>query len=566
MKKRMMAVYALVGALAVSPALTSCVDDDSTTIEAHRNSEVEQLKALASLHALQAETEKIEAEADAALKKAEAAYIQQSAEAIPEQLAVLKSQFKNVMEYIKLEQQRELAKLKKDLLTIQQNLQKSEDKRLEELSNEAISQTIELLSLQEQKLFLENQLTSCQHEIVENKELAPLFVKNLEEENSKIQARIDFIKKYEQCDKEELEKMISEANKEYFEFEMINTPKAVALHENRYKLNSTLSLFVYDEGDYENHEVAQLPRFTLAPKDLISLVKYCPEKITALQKALNAYGEKYSFQMEYNVKTGKPMITAVVEEDDYMTYNLYDIELVNGVKTAGYMLIAPNEEGFEAANKYIDQLIEDARAEVGEPASEDKPATGYCALLADAEKALQDAIENEESEEQIKSLKEEVETAKKNLEIAQEGLAEIELYKKDYADMLALVSPDSPEMKEYMAEIDKVNILIADLKEQEKELLEISEKGTELYAKQEALEDLYQNHEEIWDIIKSLESDIRENNEIIENIKNEEISGDALKKQLETKISALDAAIVKAQEMLDEIQKRIDAMMASEEK
>ena len=74
MKKKFIAVYALIGVLALgSTTLTSCVDDnESPSVTAIRDAKAAQLTALANYQDVKAQNEKILAEADAAIKEAEA--------------------------------------------------------------------------------------------------------------------------------------------------------------------------------------------------------------------------------------------------------------------------------------------------------------------------------------------------------------------------------------------------------------------------------------------------------------------------------------------------------------
>ena len=74
MKKKFIAVYALIGVLALgSTTLTSCVDDnESASVTAIRDAKAAQLTALANYQDVKAQNEKILAEADAAIKEAEA--------------------------------------------------------------------------------------------------------------------------------------------------------------------------------------------------------------------------------------------------------------------------------------------------------------------------------------------------------------------------------------------------------------------------------------------------------------------------------------------------------------
>ena len=74
MKKKLYAIYALVGALAASPVFTSCVDDtESQSVTELRGAKAEQLKSIAALNNAKAQAEITLANAEAALKAAQAA-------------------------------------------------------------------------------------------------------------------------------------------------------------------------------------------------------------------------------------------------------------------------------------------------------------------------------------------------------------------------------------------------------------------------------------------------------------------------------------------------------------
>lgn len=73
MKKKFFAIYALIGAMAVSPIFTSCVDSEETpSVEALRNAKAEELKAIADLNNAKAASTTAMAAADAALLNAKA--------------------------------------------------------------------------------------------------------------------------------------------------------------------------------------------------------------------------------------------------------------------------------------------------------------------------------------------------------------------------------------------------------------------------------------------------------------------------------------------------------------
>ncbi|MBR5541850.1 MAG: hypothetical protein IKU64_05775 [Bacteroides sp.] len=74
MKKKIFAIYALVGALVASPIFTSCVEDtESASVTALRGAKAEQLKSIATLNNAKAQAETTLAQAEAAYLAAEAA-------------------------------------------------------------------------------------------------------------------------------------------------------------------------------------------------------------------------------------------------------------------------------------------------------------------------------------------------------------------------------------------------------------------------------------------------------------------------------------------------------------
>ena len=75
MRKKLFAMYALVGALVASPVFTSCVDsEESPSVTQLRGAKAEQLKAAAALANAQAAAATTLANAEAALMAAQTAY------------------------------------------------------------------------------------------------------------------------------------------------------------------------------------------------------------------------------------------------------------------------------------------------------------------------------------------------------------------------------------------------------------------------------------------------------------------------------------------------------------
>ena len=93
MKKKFFAIYALIGAMAVSPIFTSCVDSEETpSVEALRNAKAEELKAIADLNNAQAASKTALAAADAAILNAKAEAIKAQNKLTEAKAALLETQ------------------------------------------------------------------------------------------------------------------------------------------------------------------------------------------------------------------------------------------------------------------------------------------------------------------------------------------------------------------------------------------------------------------------------------------------------------------------------------------
>ena len=121
MKKKLFAMYALVGALVASPVFTSCIDDsESASVTAIRNAKAEQLKASAALSLAQAEFQK----AQTALKEAELAAKladnEQDKALFEYELATAKAEYeKKALEYekTKLEYLQSMANIENEMIS-----------------------------------------------------------------------------------------------------------------------------------------------------------------------------------------------------------------------------------------------------------------------------------------------------------------------------------------------------------------------------------------------------------------------------------------------------------------
>lgn len=149
MKKKLMMVAVLLGAL----SLGACVDDnESASVTAIRNAKAAQLEALARLADAQAEAAKIVAEAEAAYQNALAAAKEQ-------ETAEAQARFEAEMETIKAEAEARLWEAKKNAAMYEQQMLDQADERLKQLYADYYTALETLSGLQEQKAQADYDLT-----------------------------------------------------------------------------------------------------------------------------------------------------------------------------------------------------------------------------------------------------------------------------------------------------------------------------------------------------------------------------------------------------------------------
>lgn len=162
MRKKFLAIYALVGALVASPIFTSCIDsEESPTVTTVRKENAEKQKALAALAQAQAQTETLLANANAALLEAKTQAKQIENQKAEIELAILETELES--DKIDLEKKKKQAEY--DLAQIQANIDK-----------QAIEIETDLLNAQKNLMNAQNQLESLikQNEAAEAAELKNL--------------------------------------------------------------------------------------------------------------------------------------------------------------------------------------------------------------------------------------------------------------------------------------------------------------------------------------------------------------------------------------------------------
>lgn len=214
MRKKILAMYALVGALVASPIFTSCVDDaESPSVTAIRNAKAEQLKAAAALANAQAAAETTLANAEAQFKAAQAAYYEAMAEAnlanAENQKELTKqAQEKFALEIAELEAQTEMYLLQYQVTieSYKNELADAEYNRFNDLYARYLNELDELIGMQRQLVTDKNQLARLEANVITQEKYNQYQIKNQERYIAAYEAQIALLKDpaYTALDREEI--------------------------------------------------------------------------------------------------------------------------------------------------------------------------------------------------------------------------------------------------------------------------------------------------------------------------------------------------------------------------
>lgn len=181
MKKKLYAIYALVGALVASPVFTSCVDDtESQSVTELREAKAEQLKSIATLNNAKAQAETTLANAEAALKAAQAAQEQAladktAAEAAYQEALTKAQELQNQLKEAAYDAELEaaLAQAQADLAQAQADKLKAEKEIAEyqaDMEKAALSLQKELAELEKQLLEAQKDLLQAEKDLADKKD------------------------------------------------------------------------------------------------------------------------------------------------------------------------------------------------------------------------------------------------------------------------------------------------------------------------------------------------------------------------------------------------------------
>ena len=214
MKKKFIAVSVLICALALgSTTLTSCVDDnESASVTAIRDAKAKQLTALANYKDVQAQNEKIIAEAKAAIKNAEAKAKEIANELQNIELEKAKATLaidietaKTQAEAALLAQQAALESAKASLIRALDQVSIAEKDRINSLIYKADSELSRINDYQQRIIIAEQNRISATYELENAKILKEQAISENNKDIALLEAKLELYKSYENTGIEEAE-------------------------------------------------------------------------------------------------------------------------------------------------------------------------------------------------------------------------------------------------------------------------------------------------------------------------------------------------------------------------
>ena len=420
MKKKLMMVAVLLGAL----SLGACVDnDESASVTAVRNAKAEQLKGLAALANAQAEATKITAEAEAALKNAQAEYQKEMTEEAKQKFAVK-------IEQIKAEAEKAIAAAKLQAAKDQQALLDLADERLRELYGEYMGAISVLDGLNSQKLTATTALASLENGLISFKTQKDIDIARQEKSIADYNFQIGLYEKYEKVDKTELEQKATTLYKEWEKVNALVGPKETAKEHASDAFDNSTGRFYFYNYPTGNGGESQVEN---------------PIKTVASVRIFNVKG--------------------------WYVYTSESKELSANRSIVYYTLVASN---VERQKQQLDNTAKNQKNYLGAPKAGETAATGLYASLATAETNLENAKKAEPVNQDnidywqgmVDQYKADIETAKTILKDAEDDVKEfaaliatfagddLKAYDKAIEDQKALAETFETALKEYNDALD----------------------------------------------------------------------------------------------------------------
>ena len=558
MKKRMMAIYALVGALAASPIFTSCVDsDESASVSNIRNAKTEQLKAISSMSELQAELVKIQADAEAEMIKAKTALEQAEANADAEKLEFMKKSFAAEIDKISAQAELRLVEAKLQMKELNEQVKLMNDAVLYELCEEYLDIQDELSDMTGEYLDLKKIYLIEKNEYENNRFRMDAF---LAEFDGELEARKKTLQFFDSLsfgyDLDKLYQDSVETEMKHKQLLLKQKEELNKLAEIEFNLANAVS---YSEIDGSKFSL-EIP-------------------LHVLKQEIAEGGKVYDYIlntrlfMERYAELKFPTLDVSFTQSDVAIFKIESKDMVShDIKFESYDYLALDESNIEKFKELVKEERELQKKVMGTPAEGDNPAKGgLYGELAKLEAQVAERLEADPDADvallngQIKNKKVLIEQTKAEIAKFEEGLKYIQETWKE-------IAAETPLFKDYLAEVDNILLIYESFYDRAMNAIKIKNQLAEVALHLEYVDKISDILEdEFYNGILAMKESIEEEIDDMLDFKHEVLVGhssdmDAEYRHLEQELASLEKEMELLQQSASYLKKRIDAMMASEEK
>ena len=471
MKKKLMMVAVLLGAL----SLGACVDDnESASVTAIRNAKAAQLESLAKLASAQADAEAVRAAAEAALNNAKAAYQQAQADATAEETEYNKQQHALELEKLQAEYEAAIAKAKKEAALADQKAWENVDQHIQNVYNDYTHALGQIHTLNGELINKEFELAKADIDIEAAQAAYNRTVATYNQTIANKTAQIERLKSLN-LDKAALETQLNTLAKNAYDLMKSQKPAAEkATAEAKEKAEDLY--YPIDLNAYNEMTTGVNPTYVMEAHERLEWAANAPAYILAidtLQQVEKAYKAYYAsttratvaivdeLEVDLNAPEGCPGSTNP-NNDKVGTYAL--------VEGSAYL------DATQKIDRYFAEIIKAKQDYIGTPSvtsgSTTTPASGTlyprkesaeqdkkqheADLAAEKAETTPDPAEIARLEKLIEDDNVAIMAAQEAIDDANEELKELQAKQKSYEDNLKVAATGSEAQKAYQAIVDEV--------------------------------------------------------------------------------------------------------------
>lgn len=447
MKKKLMMVAVLLGAL----TLGACVDDnESASVTAIRNAKAAQLESLAALNNAKAAAETVRAEAEAALNNAKAAYQQAKADATAAETEFLTQKYQMQLEKLQAEYAEAIAEAKKNAALADKQAWANTEQHIQDVLGDYTNALDQIHTLNGELIEKQYDLSMVE---VDSAAAQATYNKTIAGHNQTIinkTAQIERLKSLN-TDKAALETQLNELAQQAYTLVKTDLPAAQeevdaaeeAYDEIYYPINR--SFYSTDQHEIDAWQAAKLDYVkaidtlfsvqyqVLAEGTRINLVESIPEEAEAVEGCYDT-----RTVMTYALSTGSDYLNATQQIDRWFANRIETQQ-----NTIGHASDPDATPAVGAMGLY--RVLEDAQDD--KKAADENLKTEQA--KTDPDEALIKQYTEQSQDAQVAIL-----AAQEAIADAQEVLAEIQAEQASYKANLAVAAAGTDEEKAYQEAVD----------------------------------------------------------------------------------------------------------------